>query len=120
MCRNRRAGSFTLVTHFNCAFHITWQPDANKAILDKAATLLKSVKVAKLTVSGYTDSTGNANSNKALSQRRAQSVVDYLVSQGVDAAQLNAVGNGADNPVADNATDEGRFKNRRIEFSVNP
>jgi outer membrane protein OmpA-like peptidoglycan-associated protein len=95
-------------------------PDANKAILDKAATLLKSVKDAKLTVSGYTDSTGNANSNKALSQRRAQSVVDYLVSQGVDAAQLNAVGNGADNPVADNATDEGRFKNRRIEFSVNP
>ncbi|MEG0131526.1 MAG: OmpA family protein [Acinetobacter sp.] len=95
-------------------------PDANKAILDKAATLLKSVKDAKLTVSGYTDSTGNANSNKALSQRRAQSVVDYLVSQGVDAAQLNAVGNGADNPVADNATNEGRFKNRRIEFSVNP
>lgn len=95
-------------------------PDANNAILDKAAALMKNVKDAKLTVSGYTDSTGNADSNKALSQRRAQAVVDYLVSQGVDAAQLTAVGHGADNPVADNATEEGRFKNRRIEFSVNP
>lgn len=95
-------------------------PDENKAILDKAATLLKTAKDAKLTVAGYTDSTGNADSNKALSQKRAQAVVDYIVSQGVDAAQLTAVGHGADNPVADNATEEGRFKNRRIEFSVTP
>lgn len=95
-------------------------PDENKAILDKAATLLKTAKDAKLTVAGYTDSTGNADSNKALSQKRAQAVVDYIVSQGVDAAQLTAVGHGADNPVADNATEEGRFKNRRIEFSMTP
>ncbi|WP_336042540.1 OmpA family protein [Acinetobacter dispersus] len=95
-------------------------PDENKSILDKAATLLKTAKDAKLTVAGYTDSTGNADSNKALSQKRAQAVVDYIVSQGVDAAQLTAVGHGADNPVADNATEEGRFKNRRIEFSVTP
>ena len=95
-------------------------PEENKAILDKAATLMKNVKDAKLTVAGYTDSTGNATSNKALSLKRAQAVVDYLVSQGVDAAQLSAVGHGADHPVADNATEEGRFKNRRIEFSVSP
>ncbi len=93
-------------------------PEENKAILNNAAILLKNVKDAKLTVAGYTDSTGNANSNKALSLKRAQAVVDYLVSQGVDAAQLSAVGHGADHPVADNATEEGRFKNRRIEFSV--
>lgn len=95
-------------------------PDANKAILDKAATLLKNAKDAKLTVAGYTDSTGNANSNKALSQKRAQAVVSYLVSQGVDESQLTAVGHGADNPVADNSTEDGRFKNRRIEFSTTP
>jgi hypothetical protein len=95
-------------------------PDENKAILDKAAGLMKNSKDAKLTVAGYTDSTGNANSNKALSQKRAQAVVDYLVSQGVDASQLTAVGHGADNPVADNTTEEGRFKNRRIEFSITP
>lgn len=95
-------------------------PDENKAILDKAAALMKNTKDAKLTVAGYTDSTGNANSNKTLSQKRAQAVVDYLVSQGVAADQLTAVGHGADNPVADNTTEEGRFKNRRIEFSVTP
>lgn len=95
-------------------------PDENKAILDKAAGLMKNSKDAKLTVAGYTDSTGNANSNKTLSQKRAQAVVDYLASQGVDAAQLTAVGHGADNPVADNTTEEGRFKNRRIEFSISP
>ncbi|USA47899.1 OmpA family protein [Acinetobacter sp. C26M] len=95
-------------------------PDENKAILDKAAALMKNIKDAKLTVAGFTDSTGNADSNKALSQKRAQAVVDYLVSQGVDAAQLTAVGHGADNPVADNGTEEGRFKNRRIEFSITP
>lgn len=95
-------------------------PDENKAILDKAAGLMKNSKDAKLTVAGYTDSTGNANGNKALSQKRAQAVVDYLVSQGVDASQLTAVGHGADNPVADNTTEEGRFKNRRIEFSITP
>ena len=81
---------------------------------------MKNLKDAKLTVAGYTDSTGHATSNKALSLKRAQAVVDYVVSQGVDAAQLSAVGHGADHPVADNATEEGRFKNRRIEFSVSP
>lgn len=95
-------------------------PEENKAILDKAATLMKNVKDAKLTVVGYTDSTGHANNNKALSLKRAQAVVDYLVSQGVDTAQLSAVGYGADHAVADNATEEGRFKNRRIEFFVSP
>jgi outer membrane protein OmpA-like peptidoglycan-associated protein len=95
-------------------------PDENKAILDKAAALMKNTKDAKLTVAGYTDSTGNAESNKTLSQKRAQAVVDYLASQGVAAAQLTAVGHGADNPVADNTTEEGRFKNRRIEFSITP
>lgn len=56
--------------------------------------------------------------NKALSQKRAQAVVDYLVKQGVDPAQLQAVGYGSQQPVADNATPEGQFKNRRIEFEV--
>ncbi|EPU9015955.1 OmpA family protein, partial [Acinetobacter baumannii] len=54
----------------------------------------------------------------ALSQRRAQAVVDYLVSKGVDASKLVAKGHGSEQPVADNTTEEGRFKNRRIEFSV--
>lgn len=93
-------------------------PADNKAILDQAATLLNKVTSVKLNVGGHTDSTGNAAANKALSQRRAQAVVDYLKSKGVDASKLVAQGHGSDQPMAENTTDEGRFKNRRIEFSV--
>nr|WP_312824873.1 OmpA family protein [Acinetobacter oleivorans] len=93
-------------------------PADNKAILDQAATLLNKVTSVKLNVDGHTDSTGNAAANKALSQRRAQAVVDYLKSKGVDASKLVAEGHGSDQPVAENTTEEGRFKNRRIEFSV--
>lgn len=93
-------------------------PADNKAILDQAATLLNKVTNVKLNVGGHTDSTGNAAANKALSQRRAQAVVDYLKSKGVDASKLVAEGHGSDQPVAENTTEEGRFKNRRIEFSV--
>ncbi|WP_044425173.1 OmpA family protein [Acinetobacter pittii] len=93
-------------------------PADNKAILDQAATLLNKVSGVKLNVGGHTDSTGNAAANKALSQSRAQAVVDYLTSKGVDGSKLVAQGHGSDQPVADNTTEEGRFKNRRIEFSV--
>lgn len=93
-------------------------PADNKAILDQAATLLSKVSGVKLNVGGHTDSTGNAAANKALSQRRAQAVVDYLTSKGVDGSKLVAQGHGSDQPVAENTTEEGRFKNRRIEFSV--
>lgn len=93
-------------------------PDANKSILDQAAALIKRAPHVQLTVKGHTDAVGNAAANKALSQKRAQAVVDYLVKQGVDPAQLQAVGYGSEQPVADNATHEGQFKNRRIEFEV--
>ncbi len=71
-----------------------------------------------MTVQGHTDAVGNAEANKALSQERAQAVVDYLVSKGVDPAQLQAVGYGQEKPVAENSTKEGQFKNHRIEFEV--
>lgn len=93
-------------------------PDANKSILDQAAALIKRAPQVHLTVKGHTDASGNAQVNKALSQKRAQTIVDYLVKQGVDPAQLQAVGYGSEQPVADNATPEGQFKNRRIEFEV--
>jgi len=93
-------------------------PEANKAILDKAANLLKQLPDAKLVVKGYTDNVGNADSNKKLSEKRAKSVVAYLVEKGVHTSQLTAEGHGQDNPIADNSTKEGQFKNRRIEFEV--
>lgn len=93
-------------------------PDVNKSVLDQAAALMNKVPKVQLVVKGYTDSTGNAEANKALSQKRAKSVVDYLVAKGVDPSKLQAQGFGQDQPVADNATKEGQFKNRRIEFEV--
>ena len=93
-------------------------PDENKAVLDQAATLLQKVPNLNLNVEGYTDSTGNADTNKTLSQKRAQSVVDYLTGKGVSSSTLKAVGYGSENPVADNETEQGKFRNRRIEFKL--
>lgn len=93
-------------------------PDSNKSVLDQAAALMNRVLNVQLTVKGFTDAVGNAESNKTLSHQRAQSVVDYLISKGVDPSKLKAEGYGQENPVADNATEEGKFKNRRIEFAV--
>lgn len=93
-------------------------PEVNKSILDQAAALMQRAKQVELTVTGHTDATGSAAANKKLSQARAQAVVDYLIGKGVDPAQLRAVGMGQEKPAAENATEEGRFKNRRIEFEV--
>jgi outer membrane protein OmpA-like peptidoglycan-associated protein len=73
---------------------------------------------SKIVVNGYTDSQGTAAYNQDLSQRRAQSVRDYLVTKGIAADRITAVGFGLNNPVADNATAEGRANNRRVEIVV--
>lgn len=93
-------------------------PAVNKAVLDQAATLIQKVPEVSLTIQGFTDAVGHADYNKQLSQKRAQSVLDYLVAKGVSQAQLHAEGFGQDQPVADNQTPEGQFKNRRIAFEV--
>ncbi|MBT3962820.1 MAG: OmpA family protein, partial [Flavobacteriales bacterium] len=69
-------------------------------------------------ISGHTDNTGVSSTNLILSQNRAKSVQDYLISKGVDKARLTFKGFGETKPIADNATDEGKRKNRRVEFIV--
>lgn len=69
-------------------------------------------------IEGHTDSQGGANLNQVLSQKRAEAVRDALVQDGVDATRLTAVGLGKDRPVADNASAEGRARNRRVEIVV--
>ena len=93
-------------------------PESNKVVLDQAAKLMKSAAHVVLTVEGHTDTVGSAEANKTLSLQRAQAVAKYLVGQGVNPEQLKAVGFGQERPVADNATEAGKFKNRRIEFKV--
>jgi outer membrane protein OmpA-like peptidoglycan-associated protein len=93
-------------------------PNPNKDILNIAANIMKQNPNIALRIEGYTDSTGDALYNKRLSEQRAGAVVDYLMSQGVDASQLNAIGYGQERPIADNVTEQGKFRNRRIEFWV--
>ncbi len=85
--------------------------------LDSVVEYLTHKKSVKIEISGHTDNVGNKKTNKALSQKRAEAVRDYLVSKGIDAARIKAVGYGDAKPVAPNTTDEGRQKNRRIEAS---
>ena len=87
--------------------------------LNQAATaLVQQDKTATIRVEGHTDSTGASSTNQALSQARAEAVRSYLVSHGVDASRITAIGMGSNNPVASNATPEGRANNRRVEIIV--
>lgn len=92
--------------------------ESAKPVLDEVADKINNAEgVKSITVLGHTDSSGAAAYNKDLSQRRAQSVVEYLQGKGVT-VPLAAEGMGEESPVADNATAEGRAQNRRVEFEV--
>ena len=73
---------------------------------------------AKIEIGGHTDSSGSDDYNLRLSQARASSVMSYLINNGVDDRRLSAVGYGETNPITDNESDEGKAKNRKIEFNV--
>jgi len=85
-------------------------------IIEQIASLLKDNADLKLSVEGHTDNVGTPQSNKTLSEERAKSVVAAIVELGVDAGRLTAVGWGQEKPVADNRTEDGRAKNRRVEI----
>jgi len=87
-----------------------------RAILDHAVETLQLKSFLKVKIGGHTDSTASERHNLKLSERRAQAVRDYLVQHGIDAARLSTHGYGESQPVADNATAEGRAKNRRVEL----
>jgi len=89
-----------------------------KAILDGIAKSLAAQTAVKVQVTGHTDSLGPQSYNLTLSQKRAKSVVTYLTSVGVDAARLTSEGEGEFAPIASNDTEEGRAKNRRVEFKI--
>lgn len=88
--------------------------------LNQVAKALTDQGFKSIVVQGYTDSVGSASDNDALSLRRAQSVRDYLVRQGVPSEKATAEGKGASNPVASNSTPDGRAENRRVEIVVTP
>ena len=84
--------------------------------INRIVTLMKENADLKFSVEGHTDNTGNATSNQTLSEARSKAIVDKLIEMGISADRLNSAGKGQTNPIADNSTDEGRAKNRRVEF----
>ncbi len=100
--------------------------DTNKADLrqasmteiQKMADVLKKYPDTNVLVEGHTDNTGSDAINQPLSERRAQSVATYTISQGVDAARVTTKGYGSTQPIADNTTMEGKQANRRVEVAI--
>jgi len=89
----------------------------SNALLDQMAKVLtQHPEITKVTVEGHTDDSGQAETNKTLSQQRAEAVQAYLIKKGVPADRLEAKGFGSERPVAPNTTAEGRTANRRVEF----
>ncbi len=103
------------------------QFEANKAVIlpqsfglmdEIAGTIKKFPHIKKIAIEGHASAEGDAKHNLKLSDDRAKSVMKYLVDKGVEAARLSAQGYGSKKPIADNATEEGREKNRRVEFVI--
>lgn len=87
-----------------------------RGVLDPFATNLRDDANARINIVGHTDSSGAEAVNNPLSMERAQSVRDYLVSRGVVASHVQTEGRGEREPIADNATESGRARNRRVEI----
>jgi outer membrane protein OmpA-like peptidoglycan-associated protein len=95
------------------------RPEARQS-LARAAEVLVKYPDTYVTVEGHTDSTGTAQHNQALGDRRAQRVREVLVQDGVPASRLSTKGYGETDPVADNSTAEGRQANRRVQLEIRP
>jgi len=85
-------------------------------VIDQIYELMSNNPSLKVSIEGHTDNTGTPASNKTLSETRARAVVDALVAKGISKARLSSKGWGQEKPVADNRTEEGKAKNRRVEI----
>ncbi|MFY9223594.1 MAG: OmpA family protein [Blastocatellia bacterium] len=88
----------------------------SQPIIDQIVSLLKQNPELKVNIEGHTDNVGSPETNKILSQSRAQAVVKAIISQAIAKERLIAIGHGEEKPIADNRTEEGRAKNRRVEL----
>jgi outer membrane protein OmpA-like peptidoglycan-associated protein len=91
---------------------------ASYSVLNNLATTLVKYNSTRINIAGHTDSVGSHQSNLRLSQQRAYSVRNYMIDRGVEAHRMSAAGYGETRPVADNATAEGRARNRRVEITL--
>lgn len=96
----------------------TIKPESSSLMNEIAQVITKNPQIKRLRIEGHASSEGSAQHNKQLSDARAKSVMKYLTEHGVGNGLLVAVGYGAERPIADNATDDGKEKNRRVEFVI--
>lgn len=93
--------------------------EASHSLLNEVADVIKKhPRIKKVAIEGHASSEGDPGFNRKLSDSRAKAVMAYLVSQNVEQERLTAEGFGADRPIADNDTEAGREKNRRVEFNI--
>ncbi len=92
--------------------------ESSYAELDKLLDYLTENTTKNIQIAGYTDNKGNDTVNQLLSEKRAHSVMDYLIQKGIDCNRITATGYGENNPIDTNETIEGRQKNRRVEFVI--
>jgi outer membrane protein OmpA-like peptidoglycan-associated protein len=109
-----KEGFLTLYVNFDTG-KATIKPDSAKT-LDDAAAVLKAASTLKIEVGGHTDNVGTPQANEKLSADRAKAVMDALVKRGIAANRLTAKGYGQSAPIADNRSEDGRAKNRRVEL----
>lgn len=93
-------------------------PASDSLLREVAEVLNQHTELKKIGIQGHTDSEGEPEYNQDLSERRAQAVLNWLKNHGIDAARMQSKGFGESQPIADNATSEGREKNRRVEFLI--
>ncbi len=92
---------------------------ASFGLLDEITKVMAdNPQIELIEIDGHTDSTGTAAINRKLSQARAESVLKYMTGKGIEGKRLSAKGFGPDKPIADNKTDDGKEKNRRVEFNI--
>ncbi len=110
-----------IVIHEKIQFDVdkaTIKPESNSLLDEVAATFKKNPQIKKVSIDGFASSEGDAAFNKKLSDERAKAVMAYLVTHGVEKERVTAKGWGIEKPIADNSTEEGREKNRRVEFNI--
>lgn len=113
------ASSITISEKIQFALNSAEILPASDGLLNEIATVLKdNPQIEVVQVEGHTDTTGSEDLNKKLSQKRAESVKSAMVARGIAAKRIVSKGFGMERPVAENTTEEGREKNRRVEFNI--
>jgi outer membrane protein OmpA-like peptidoglycan-associated protein len=90
--------------------------EESRPIIAEIVSLLKKRPALRIGIEGHTDSTGNPAANKTLSTARAKAVADAIAATGISSSRLDPIGYGQERPIADNRTEDGRAKNRRVEL----